>query len=250
MLLRRFSKHVKDQNWFSIGLFFCIVVAGILTTLQIANWAAANQDREIYEQTRARVIEEARTNLTDAVTLKNSIYTYLDVVEALSRDLEKCDASSEAEERLIKAIEIILFPRDVVPKDPALKLILSSDKFRDNMPPEDRALLSTYAKLMVRISENSQTSRNEEYTRKQLEKLTTLRRDMDAPQFVVPGVSRRFNGLMLTGSYADVCNDRDFFAILYSRNVYLMYQFSQATLLEQYSREMLAELGEIPDPTP
>ena len=38
MLLRRITKHVKDQNWFAVALDFFIVVAGILIAFQITNW--------------------------------------------------------------------------------------------------------------------------------------------------------------------------------------------------------------------
>ena len=45
MLLRRITKHVKDQNWFAVGLDFFIVVLGILIAFQITNWSEARQDR-------------------------------------------------------------------------------------------------------------------------------------------------------------------------------------------------------------
>ena len=31
MLLRRFSKHVSDQNWFAVGLDVIVVVVGIFS---------------------------------------------------------------------------------------------------------------------------------------------------------------------------------------------------------------------------
>ena len=45
MILRRITKHVKDQNWFAVGLDFFIVVLGILIAFQITNWSEARQDR-------------------------------------------------------------------------------------------------------------------------------------------------------------------------------------------------------------
>ncbi|MEL6323839.1 MAG: DUF6090 family protein, partial [Pseudomonadota bacterium] len=44
MLLRRITKHVKDQNWFAVVLDFVIVVAGILIAFQIANWNDGRSD--------------------------------------------------------------------------------------------------------------------------------------------------------------------------------------------------------------
>jgi len=38
MLLRSITKHVKDQNWFAVGLDFFIVVVGVFIGMQVANW--------------------------------------------------------------------------------------------------------------------------------------------------------------------------------------------------------------------
>ena len=45
MLLRRITKHVKEQNWFAVGLDFFIVVVGILIAFQITNWSEARQQK-------------------------------------------------------------------------------------------------------------------------------------------------------------------------------------------------------------
>jgi hypothetical protein len=39
MLLRSFTKHVNDQNWFAVALDFFIVVMGVFVGLQVANWS-------------------------------------------------------------------------------------------------------------------------------------------------------------------------------------------------------------------
>jgi hypothetical protein len=69
MLLRRLSKHVKDQNWFAVSLDFLIVVAGILIAFQITNWGAVRNDNvraEIYSQ---RLKAELRAELEYATAL-------------------------------------------------------------------------------------------------------------------------------------------------------------------------------------
>ena len=45
MLLRRITKHVKDQNWFAVGIDFFIVVVGVFMGLQVSNWNDARQER-------------------------------------------------------------------------------------------------------------------------------------------------------------------------------------------------------------
>ena len=45
MLLRRITKHVRDQNWFAVVLDFMIVVFGVFIGIQVANWNEARQQR-------------------------------------------------------------------------------------------------------------------------------------------------------------------------------------------------------------
>ena len=54
MLLRRITKHVKDQNWFAVSLDFLIVIAGILIAFQITNW---NEARRASANERALLVQ-------------------------------------------------------------------------------------------------------------------------------------------------------------------------------------------------
>ena len=45
MILRRFTQHVKDQNWTAVGLDFFIVVIGVFIGIQVSNWNAERADR-------------------------------------------------------------------------------------------------------------------------------------------------------------------------------------------------------------
>ncbi len=38
MILRRFMQHVKEQNWFAVGLDVIVVIVGIFLGLQVTNW--------------------------------------------------------------------------------------------------------------------------------------------------------------------------------------------------------------------
>jgi len=47
MILRSITKHVRDQNWFAVGLDFLIVVIGVFIGIQVANWNAQRlEDRQ------------------------------------------------------------------------------------------------------------------------------------------------------------------------------------------------------------
>lgn len=41
MLFRRIKAHVEKENWFAVGVDFCIVVVGVFIGLQVANWNEA-----------------------------------------------------------------------------------------------------------------------------------------------------------------------------------------------------------------
>ena len=48
MILRRFTKHLTDQNWFAVGLDVLVVITGIFLGLQVTNW---NEERKnIFEE--------------------------------------------------------------------------------------------------------------------------------------------------------------------------------------------------------
>jgi len=46
MILRSITRHVRDQNWFAVGIDFIIVVVGVFIGIQVANWNDARRDRE------------------------------------------------------------------------------------------------------------------------------------------------------------------------------------------------------------
>ena len=46
MILRSLTKHVKDQNWFAVGLDFFIVVVGVFIGLQVQQWATERDTRQ------------------------------------------------------------------------------------------------------------------------------------------------------------------------------------------------------------
>ena len=47
MLLRRITQHVKEQNWFAVGIDFFIVVVGVFVGMQVNNWNEVRQDRQL-----------------------------------------------------------------------------------------------------------------------------------------------------------------------------------------------------------
>ena len=60
MLLRRITKHVKDQNWFAVGIDFVIVVIGVFIGIQVANWNDARNDAQREQQVLVELLDDLR----------------------------------------------------------------------------------------------------------------------------------------------------------------------------------------------
>ena len=58
MLLRRVTKHVKDQNWTAVGLDLVIVVIGVFIGIQVANFNDARQTRELADDFAERLVDD------------------------------------------------------------------------------------------------------------------------------------------------------------------------------------------------
>lgn len=58
MLLRRITKHVKDQNWFAVGLDFFIVVFGVFMGFQVNNWANEQGRQQLERNYSERLHDE------------------------------------------------------------------------------------------------------------------------------------------------------------------------------------------------
>ena len=53
MILRRFIQHVKEQNWFAVGLDVIVVIVGIFLGLQVQAWY---EDQKTQAQERAYLL--------------------------------------------------------------------------------------------------------------------------------------------------------------------------------------------------
>jgi len=45
MIFRRIKAHIEKENWFAVGIDFCIVVIGVFIGIQVANWNASQFER-------------------------------------------------------------------------------------------------------------------------------------------------------------------------------------------------------------
>lgn len=98
MLLRSVTKHVRDQNWFAVGVDFIIVVVGVFIGLQVANWNDTRTNERTYQNAMMRLAEESFSSLGDLGEFRPAVEERLTRVQAAILVLETCetDISSEA----------------------------------------------------------------------------------------------------------------------------------------------------------
>lgn len=80
MILRSLTKHVRDQNWFAVGLDFLIVVVGVFIGIQVANWNEARADERLGKVYLDRLSSDLQYDLDATETM---IAYYSAVVEGV-----------------------------------------------------------------------------------------------------------------------------------------------------------------------
>jgi len=115
MILRRFTQHIKDQNWFAVGLDIIVVVLGIFLGMQVTDW---NEELKEHQE-EIQYLQRLHVDLTKQIkdnTTRNSYVTQVAennklIIEWLENPLRE-DA---APERLVSAFYIssVLYPYEL-----------------------------------------------------------------------------------------------------------------------------------------
>ncbi len=63
MILRRLKAHVEAENWFAVGIDFCIVVIGVFIGIQVANWNEARANASKEKIILAAILEDIEDDL-------------------------------------------------------------------------------------------------------------------------------------------------------------------------------------------
>ena len=92
MILRSITKHVRDQNWFAVGLDFFIVVFGVFVGLQVQQWST-ERTADAHE---IKLLGELRTELENSITVTTGrIDSFTQVGEAAQRSLEFLESGDD-----------------------------------------------------------------------------------------------------------------------------------------------------------
>ena len=86
MILRSITKHVKDQNWFAVGIDFLIVVVGVVIGLQVSNWNDARAlDRQsvLFTERLTADLREEAWNFQFIVGYYDDVFTHAEKALAI-----------------------------------------------------------------------------------------------------------------------------------------------------------------------
>ena len=204
MLLRRLTRHIKDQDWFAVGIDFIIVIVGVFIGIQVANWNEAQKDKAGLAASLERLHKEVAQNIGMIEKVLNIFEGSRDDLD-LGRDaLNDCAYSPEAQ----AALERLLFDfvEDVQPNfiTVALDRLARQDRYQDLLSPQFQDDFMLYA---GRLNEE-----NEQLT-SHYEKMWSHHVDRH------PDVSAFFSadtkdyvgwGFSLNRPFAEVCVDASF----------------------------------------
>lgn len=93
MLLRSLTRHLRDQNWFAVGLDFLIVVAGIFVALQVSEW---HEQRQLHEREigyLVRLGEDVTATRTEIDEILTRAGERPEAALRAFRALEQCDST-------------------------------------------------------------------------------------------------------------------------------------------------------------
>jgi hypothetical protein len=65
MILRRVMQHVREQNWFAVGIDFVIVVGGVFIGIQVANWNEERRERVAEQRYLLELVRDLEADIAE-----------------------------------------------------------------------------------------------------------------------------------------------------------------------------------------
>lgn len=91
MILRSITKHVRDQNWFAVGIDFFIVVVGVFIGIQVSNWNEVRAERTREALLLINLRDEAQRNAAFAQSIGEGMLVGAEAARRLLRIAEEED---------------------------------------------------------------------------------------------------------------------------------------------------------------
>jgi hypothetical protein len=87
MILRSVMKHIRDQNWFAVGLDFFIVVVGVFIGIQVANWNENLAEQARGESIKARLVTEFVEIESELERHIDDVTEWIEIADQLADDV-------------------------------------------------------------------------------------------------------------------------------------------------------------------
>ncbi len=155
MLLRRVTKHVKEQNWTAVTLDFVIVVIGVVVGLQFSNWNENRADSSAYVQATGRLAEESANIFHYSLDTSNNIERQLNRVQAAILALETCSTNKQSAMQIDQGLNSVRGTIGLSAHSDALELLVKEDSLVRQQAPNQRETLRSYSQTINRLNDVS-----------------------------------------------------------------------------------------------
>lgn len=248
MLLRRITKHVKDQNWFAVGIDFVIVVFGVFIGIQFANWNDAQSDRSAYLKAHDRMVAEVRRNIANQEAVIELVRSRLTEFQQATEDLRLCHTDSEAEERISGALDLLGTTLSPSFETTAINTLTNSERLLEQQSEELRTLYFEYARFLMtrqRWSETESAVVNDQVG--QFHPLLSVDKPGTGPDWLGamterPSLSNR--KIILVAGIGDACKDRALLKMFVEWEIGTDYQMGLMQEVILKSERFLESLAE------
>lgn len=110
MILRRLMKHVREQNWFAVGLDLTIVIVGVFLGFQVTEWNEARRQAELSEGYLQRILLEVER---DADRARDRRITWAAQVENGEAALDYLESGTLVDGSVWRTVQAFYFVGDV-----------------------------------------------------------------------------------------------------------------------------------------
>ncbi len=151
MLLRRITKHIKDQNWFAVFVDFLIVVVGVFIGIQVANWNEERLNEKSQKLVHERLVNDFKMLEEFSIQALNRHKEIIINLETLVKAFERGSALPEEDDAIKFALRWGGSYRKTMLRSPTYIELLSSgqlnlitnNNIRSALAVFDQAALST-----------------------------------------------------------------------------------------------------------
>ena len=242
MLLRRITEHVKDQNWFVVGLDFIIVVVGVFFGIQIGNWNDDRLDHIAYQKAYTRMVVEVRSNIATAERVLELGSPIVENFQTAIEDIRLCRTGPEARARIDDAINALIITMSPIFRDSAISQLTQSERLLEQQSPERMEQYAGYARTL-----NTTIAWGGKVQDKMESRSDDLHPFIDYGALLSPSDDTRIGSdrsLILSADLNEACLDHAFRKMLYDWESGHTYQLNLLRSFIDVSETYLEDIGE------